>query len=483
MIRRILRNFTWLSAATAIELGLSMIVTAVLARRLGPTGFGQYSLWLAFIAFFTPLYDFGLTPFSLRQVAQKPEDTDRYLRTAIATKVLLSLFGLLIIIGIAFKLDYFKNTLLGAAFVLLAVSQIAKSFALLNRAVFRAHEWMHLQTYIGAISNIARLSLILIVILIRPDLLMICLVLAIVNLSEVLISSVLIRRRTPQLSSVALPHNSKYNIRQLLKQSTPFALYDMFNGMYMRADTVLLGIFSGVQPVAWYSSAYKLATLVSLLPRTLMDGIYPILCKESSERVYQLVRRLLLILMGIAFPISLSLTVLAPEIIQLVYGSQYTPAVLALQILAWASFFVFGSSLLLATLNALHSENTVARIMSVIGVGGLISYALSIPKWGYIGASIVSTGIEFAGFLLMVMVVQQKFKRQMISSGTSLRLLSICGIALGISWLGVRHASAFLVLSLVLPVYVFCFVFVLKNDGWIPEGSMTFLRSLLAFQR
>lgn len=442
MIRRILRNFSWLSVATAFELGLGMVVTAVLARRLGPTGFGQYSLWLTFIAFFTPLYDFGLTAFSLREVAQNPQDTAHHLKTVVTAKMLLSVLGVLVVFFVAYGLNYFTDALSGVAFGLLAVSQIVRSFALLNRAVFRAHEWMHLQAYIEAASNVLRLLLTLAVVLVRPELVLVCLILAMVNLSEFLVSSALIRIRISKLppSSIISGEDDKFRLRQLLKKSAPFALYDMLNGMYMRADVVLVGAFAGVQAVAWYSAAYKLATLVGLIPRTLMDGVYPILCRESPERIYQLTRRLLPILLGIAFPVCLSLTMLAPEIIGFVYGEQYAPAILALQILAWASFFVFGSSLLLATLNALHLEKAVVKVVGAIGVSGLIAYAVSIPQWGFISACVVSTGIEAAGFLLMYVIVSQRFGRSLLSLVMIMGFTFVCGLTAGISELHISKA-------------------------------------------
>ncbi len=437
MIKRILRNSSWLSVAAAFELGLGMVVTAVLARRLGPTGFGQYSLWLAFIAFFTPLYDFGLTAFSLREVAQNPQDASRFLRAVVTTKIFLSVLGLLVVVSLAYGLDYFVTPLSGIAFLLLAVSQIVRTFSLLNRAVFRAHEWMRLQAYVEAVGNLVRLLLILGVVLVSPDLVWVCLVLAVVNFGEFLASSTIIQIRARKLSPPVSTDSgdNKYETRQLLKGSTPFALYDVLNGLYMRADTVLVGTIAGLQAVAWYSSAYKLATLIGLIPRTLMDGVYPIFCKESQERVYQLVHKLLIVLLYAAFPICLSITLFAPEIIRLIYGAQYVPAIQALQILAWASFFVSGSSLLLVTLNALHLEKTVAKVMAVISITGLIAYALSISIWGYIGACVVSTSIEAAGFLLMFIAVSRRLAHPLLSLRSVAGLLAVCGTMVTIAWL------------------------------------------------
>jgi PST family polysaccharide transporter len=484
MIQRILRNFSWLSVAAAFELGLGMLVTAVLARRLGPTGFGQYSLWLAFIAFFTPLYDFGLTAFSLREVAQSPQNTSRLLRAVATTKIFLSTLGLLVVVSLAYGLDYFITPLSGIAFLLLTVSQIVRTFSLLNRAVFRAYEWMNLQAYIEAVGNLVRLLLILGVILVDPHLIWVCLVLAVVNFSEFLVSSIIIQKRTQKLIPPISTDNSnnEYGMRQLLNKSTPFALYDVLNGLYMRADTVLVGTMVGVQAVAWYSSAYKLATLVGLISRTLMDGIYPILCKQSQERVYQLVRKLLIVFLCTAFPICLSVTLLGQEIIEVVYGAQYTLAIKALQILVWGSFFVFGSSLLLATLNALHFERTVAKIMGVISITGLIAYLLTIPIWGYLGACVVSAGIEMAGFLLMLIVANQKLGHPLLTIGAFIKLMCAYGIAGGISWIGAEYIPKFGNLIIALLIYCLVLLYTFKKD-YLTASNVLTLRFLFSSLR
>jgi len=441
MIKRILRNFSWLSVAVAAELGLSMVVTAVLARSLGVMTFGKYSLWLSFIAFFTPLYDFGLGPFSLREVAQSPDTAAYHVRSVWRVKVILGGFGLAVVTASAYLLGYFDDLILGVAFLLLAISQVVRTFSVLNRAILRAHEWMHLQAYIESASNLGRLLLVLTVVLLDPNLVWICLALATVNFGEFLVTFRIIQARTSHTLSRDKEDQRK-GFRDILKASVPFALYDLFNGMYMRADSVLVGTIAGLQAVAWYVAAYKIVTLIGLLPRTLMDGIYPILCKESKEAVLALTRKLFVVFALAAFPLCLVVTLFSPEIIGLIYGSQYQPASLALQTLIWASFFVFGSSLLLAVLNASKQERRVAKISGIISVTGVVAYFLCISRWGYLGASAVSVGIEAAGLLLMFIVASREFERSPLSFGSFWRIVLAYGITVTTVWfLGARFSK------------------------------------------
>ena len=451
MLKRILRNFSWLSIAVAVEIALGVIVMAILARRLGPTHFGEYSLWLAFIVLFTPLYDFGLGPLSLRQIARSQTSVLDYLKVVWKTKIVLSAVGFAVILGIARILGYIETAAMGWAFLFLAISQIVRTASMLNRAVFRAYEKMHIQTYVETASSLGRLLLVGGVVIIAPNLVLVCLAMAASNLGEFLASTAIIRGMV--LSQETGDGGQKQSVGAVLRAAVPFASYDLFNGMYMRADTVLLGTFSGVQPVAWYTAAYKIGTLISLGPRTLMDGIYPILCKESREKVRELVHRLLvLVLLGI-FPVILILTVFSPELIRLVYGVQYAPAVQAFRILIWGIFFVSGSAVLLNALNALHQEKTVAKIMAFIAFLGFTAYFLCIPRWGYIGASVISASIELGGFILMFIAASRKMGGFLVPWRVGCRMILVFGFALAAMWFMTQHISRGISLVAVLFFY------------------------------
>ena len=451
MIKRILRNFSWLSIAVAMEIALGVVVVAILARRLGPTHFGEYSLWLAFIVLFTPLYDFGLGPLSLRHIARSQASVLDYLKVVWKTKIVLSAVGFAAILGLARILGYIEAATLVWAFLFLTLSQIVRTASTLNRAVFRAYEKMHIQTYVESASSLGRMLLVGGAVIIVPSLVLACLAMAVANIGEFFVSTAIIRR---MVGNQDLDKESQQqSVGKVLRAAVPFASYDLFNGMYMRADTVLLGTFTGVQSVAWYTAAYKIGTLISLGSRTLMDGIYPILCKESQEKVRELVHKLLvLVLLGI-FPVILTLTVFSPELIRLVYGVEYAPAVQAFRILIWGIFFVSGSAVLLNALNALHQEKTVAKIMAFIAVLGFTAYFLCIPRWGYIGASVISASIELGGFILMFIAASRKMGGFLVPWRVGCRMILVFGFALAAMWFMTQHISRGVSLLTVLFLY------------------------------
>jgi len=479
VIKRILRNFSWLSIAVAVEIALGVVVMAILARRLGPARFGEYSLWLAFIVLFTPLYDFGLGPLSLRHIARSQASVLDYLRVVWKTKLVLSAVGFAVILGLARILGYIQEATLVWAFLFLTLSQIVRTASTLNRAVFRAYEKMHIQTYVESASSLGRLLLVGGAVIILPSLVLVCLAMAVANIGEFFISTAIIRR---MVGNQDLGNESRQqSVGKVLRAAVPFAGYDLFNGMYMRADTVLLGTFSGVQSVAWYTAAYKIGTLISLGARTLMDGIYPILCKESQEKVRELVHRLLvLVLLGV-FPVILTLTVFSPELIRLVYGAQYSPAVQAFRILIWGIFFVSGSSVLLNALNALHQEKVVAKIMAFIAVLGFTAYFLCIPRWGYIGASVISASIELGGFILMFIAASRTLGCSLLPLRSVCRMLLAFGFTIVSVWFLSNYTSRGVSLVVILFIYsIFALYEIHRTTNLFTAARLAALRSYLS---
>lgn len=453
MLGRFLSNSTWVSASVAVEIGVGMAISWLLARQLGPEGFGNYSYWFSLTALFSTVYDFGLTALALREVAQYPRSVASFIRRVWAIKSALGLVAITLMGGIAGALELYSSSQMRNAFLLLSLSQIARSASLTNRFVARGAEWMRIQALVDSAGNLARLLVLGFILAQHGGLFDICLGLAITNTLELGLTSYFVWVRvSSNWDTSSLPI---YTPRSLLKKSMPFAAYDFLNGLYMRADSVFVGSLAGAEAVAWYSSAYKLVNLIAYVPRTLSDGAYPILCKESREGILQIVRRLLVSMIVIGFPISLVVTVFSQDIIQFIYGSEYGQAASALAILVWASFAVSGGSILLAALNALGQEKSVARITAAVALAGVCGYLLAIPRLGYLGACAISVTIEFMATILMYVVAQRKFANGLIGKRTGLRLALAMLMALSMGvFVTYKHNAPITGLGLAMAIYL-----------------------------
>ena len=107
----------------------------------------------------------------------------------------------------------------------------------------------------------------------------------------------------------------------------------------------------------------------------------------------------------IAIPMGVGTTLLANKIILLIFGSQYTPSVVALQILIWSSVIIFLSGAFTILVQTSNKQMVVTQITAVNVVLNVVLNLILIPHFSYIAASVVTVVTELSAFLLGLRVV------------------------------------------------------------------------------
>lgn len=88
----------WLLVERLVRALIGIVVMGVLARTLGPEGFGSINAALALVAVFMPLATLGLDILIVRDLVQKPSLPGTLLGTAVALRVGLGAFACLLLI-------------------------------------------------------------------------------------------------------------------------------------------------------------------------------------------------------------------------------------------------------------------------------------------------------------------------------------------------------------------------------------------------
>ena len=102
-------------------------------------------------------------------------------------------------------------------------------------------------------------------------------------------------------------------------------------------DNVLIGRAWGAEQLGYYSRAYFLMTLPTMLAIGSLQGVMvPSLCALSHDRVRmaQVYRKAVEAIAAIGFPLAVGLAVTAPEAVRLIYGPKWAPVV---PLLFWLS--------------------------------------------------------------------------------------------------------------------------------------------------
>jgi len=162
---------------------------------------------------------------------------------------------------------------------------------------------------------------------------------------------------------------------------------------YWKIDVIILSKMKGAVEVGLYSAAFRLMDILKGLSYSYTAALFPMMAsafsvsKQSLKQQCTLSVRYLFIA---TFPISIGISILAENIITLIYGKQFSGSISILQVLIWTICF-FPTALVFARV-LVASRNQKLDLLSNIFVM-ILNSALNfilIPCLGAWGAAIAT---------------------------------------------------------------------------------------------
>lgn len=398
----IVKNMGFLFISQLITYVIGFFITMYTARYLGTEGFGILSLALSITVIFGVIVDMGLGTLMIREIARDRIFRDKYVSNVSLIKFFLSflMMGLLIlttnIIGYP---SIVKNVI-----YLIALSVIIYAFVVVLTSVFQAYEKMSYVSAGAVVNSLVMLVGTAIGIYYSLDLLYFACIYVISNLLLLVFTIALY---VWKFSFPKLSINGNF-WKPTIKEALPYGIAGIFVTIYYSIDSVMLSIMIGNEVVGIYNAAYKFVFLFLSLYSVYTVAVFPVMSsfyknsRESLKFAYERSFKYLLIL---SIPMSMGVTLFANQIIILIYGSDYSASVIALQILIWTIIFLFlnGLSGIL-----LGSSNKQIIVTKVTGLSVLLNVALNlvlIPNFSYVGASIATVFTEFVSVPIFIYVV------------------------------------------------------------------------------
>ena len=205
----------------------------------------------------------------------------------------------------------------------------------------------------------------------------------------------------------------------ILSESIFFVLASVFTEIYFNIDSVMLSLMIGNEAVGFYNAAYRLIFILLFIPTVLIISIFPLMSKhfESAKNIlkmeYEKIFRYLFIL---ALPIFIFGVLFADKIIIIIYGSNYTASIGALQILICVIPVIFITYLFGNLLGAINKQRLVAIITGASAIFNVILNILLIPKFSFFGASLATVLTEICVFIIMFSYISKFFHKISITN-------------------------------------------------------------------
>jgi len=378
-------NVGWLFFDKGLRMGVGIIVTAWIARFLGPEQYGIWNYAIAFVALFSTLATLGLDGIVVREVVTSPESKYAILGSAFLLRLAGGVLALFALSGLMLALKP-GNVLLHYLLVLTAGAFLFQPFEVID---------LYFQSRVlSKHSILAKDTAFVVVTLLRIGLIVSSaslLAFAGAALLEVALGSAFLIiayaihgesiRRWMARTSVAM---------KLVRDSWPLVFSGLVVMIYMRIDQIMIGEMIGEREVGLYSAAVRLSELWYFVPMAIAGSMFPRIVELRMSDMKQYTRRMQQMydfLTWSSVAGALLLSFFAGPIIDMLYGRQYVEAAAVLRIHAWTGVFV---SLGVASGKHLLAENltVIAFYRSASGaIVNVLANLLLIPRYGVIGAA------------------------------------------------------------------------------------------------
>ena len=207
--------------------------------------------------------------------------------------------------------------------------------------------------------------------------------------------------------------NDKNYFNDILKYSFPIFLASFFSLCFNFLDSIILGLYTSPEQVAYYGVATKIAPFVGFSLVAVNAVVPPLFAEyfqnndmENLERMAQTTARWMYF---ISIPIVLIIILLGPEILKM-FGRDFLKAQFALSILAFSQLInvTVGSVGVIMWMTNLNWYYMV--IQSGVGVCALPLLLVFASTWGINGVALVSALALIASNVLMAWIVWRRLK-------------------------------------------------------------------------
>jgi len=379
---RIFRNASYLMASEVVSKLMEFAFVIIVARSLGPTGFGQLSSALAYVGLYFFLTDLGLTPLAARELAKDRGNARKLIGDVASAKALLNVAVYGVMAAAAYATGYPSGFI--ALVLLLGLASSLESYNYVFNSVFQGYERLEHAAVARTVSSVVLLAAALAASTLRLD---------VTGYAFAYIASRLACAAYGLAASrgyvqITLSYDTA-SWRRLLGQSWPFGMTLVFTGAFMSADVVLVSHYLGNEEAGLYSAASKLIVALGFILSAYNQAVYPALSAAYGQlREFRAIGGFYLnSMLFIAVPMATLVSANATSIIGLAYSDGYEASTALLSALVWWMAVAFVSSPYHRVLEAAGMQR---KVLEAVALGTVLAVSLDvvlIPRYGAIAAA------------------------------------------------------------------------------------------------
>lgn len=395
-------NLFWAILGKISNLLSGLVVGIIIARYLGPEQFGLMNYVISYVFLFQVFASFGLDSIETREEARRPEQKDTIIGSAFFVKIVVGIITIALCVGSSWLVESDFSVVM---LVLLYSSTIVINSAQVIRNYFFSIVQNEYVVKTEIFSTIIGIFLKLLLLYVHADLvwfIMVCV------MDPIIVAIGYTFAYTRKVASVFQWKVDMQEVCYLIKESFPLLLTNAAVIIYQRIDTVMIGQMIDKESVGYFSVASRFVEILIYIPMVLAQTITPILVKSrerNMEEYHQRAQQFMDLSVWTSLIASVMMTLIAYPLITILFGMEYLPAVIVLQVMSFKAVSVALSN----TAGALLvTEGLQKWAILRDGFGCIVCVALNLlllPQLGIVGAAITAISSNIAaGYVADILI-------------------------------------------------------------------------------
>ena len=392
------QNSGWLIGGKLAQMLISLVVSLLTARYLGPSNFGLISYASSYTAFFTSLCTLGINSLLVKELVDKPEKEGEILGTSIGLRAMSSFLSALTIVALVSVIDRNEPVTIWVT--------VLCSLGLIIQVTDAFIYWFqrHLQARYTAIATfvayVVTAAFRVVLVISGQSVVLFALATAV---DHVVLGAFLIyfyRKNGGQ----RLGFSWKYG-KDLLSRSKYFILSGMMIAIYGQTDKLMLKQMLDVTQTGFYATATTVNNLwcfaLSAVIQSLVPGVMEAFKAGDMALFKSRNKQLYAIVFYVSVAVAVLFNIFADLVIWILYGAEFMPAAMPLRIVSWYTAFSYLGVARDPWIVSMNRQKHLFKLYASAAAANVILNYCLIPLWGASGAAVASLVAQIlTGFVL-----------------------------------------------------------------------------------
>lgn len=382
---RTIKGFFWTGGGKATELGITWIISIVLARLLSPDDYGLMAITSIFIYFINYFNELSIG----HAIIQKEDIDETYLSSAFWLILTMSMvsYGFIYIFSDTIA-SFFNQEKLSSILKIAGLSFIVMAVGVVPSSLIYRELKFYTTAKVSFVSNIC-MGVVSLVLAYRGFGVW-SLVLG--SIAKSLSFSVLYFFSCSWKPRLMISFNK---IKHLMKFGVPLTAAKSLHTLYYNADNLIVGKFLGEKLLGYYYMAFHLATMpIDKLSRIINEVNFPVLSKlqNSDDKARNHFLQTSKYISIIIFPSLIGLFAVADDFVNVILGEKWTPMIYPFKLFCFIGMFRTISSIIPPLLNSKGRTDLTLKYSAIC--------AVLLPAGFLIGVQFGLNGVVYAWLII-----------------------------------------------------------------------------------